>query len=239
MRELRYRPAEGLVDGHLLGCVRDMIVTADDVRDAHQRVVDGNDVVVDRNSLRCAADGGADEDGVADCLRCKLDFAADEVVESQGMVFDFETHGVGLVGGKIVFDCFLRKIAALAGINLRAVFGCGLFALSFQLFRGAEAAVGFALVQQLLGVSGVDIEALRLAIGAVCAFGGVVETAGAFIPVEAEPVQVFNELGFVTGFAAFQIGILNAQQKLTACAACKKPVVESCPCIAYMHHPGG
>jgi hypothetical protein len=51
MGKLRHRPAEGLVDGHLLGSVGDVVVAADDVGDAHEGVVDGDHVVIDRNAV--------------------------------------------------------------------------------------------------------------------------------------------------------------------------------------------
>ncbi len=47
MRELRHLPPKGLVDRHLLGGVRDMVIAADDVGDLHQRVVNGDDIVID------------------------------------------------------------------------------------------------------------------------------------------------------------------------------------------------
>ncbi len=48
----------------------------------------------------------------------------------------------------------------------------GLGALGFEFFRGAEAAIGFALGQQPRGVLCVDGEALGLTIGAVVALVG-------------------------------------------------------------------
>ena len=50
--------------------------------------------------------------------------------------------------------------------------GGGELALGFELFRGAEAAVGLALGEQLVGVGAVDVEALGLAVGAVRASAG-------------------------------------------------------------------
>ncbi len=79
--ELGDLPAEGLVDGDLLWGVRDVVVAADDVGDLHERVVDGDDVVVDGDAGGGSA-GGADEDRVADCVGGELDVAANDVVEA-------------------------------------------------------------------------------------------------------------------------------------------------------------
>ena len=81
MGELGDLPAEGLVDGDLLGGVGDVVVAADDVGDLHERVVDGDDVVVDGHAGGGSA-GGADEDWVADRVGGELHIAADEVVEA-------------------------------------------------------------------------------------------------------------------------------------------------------------
>src|ERR1035441_9965673 len=62
-------PAEGLVDGDLFGGVGDVVVSADDVGDAHEGVVDCDDVVIDRDAVRDPARpaaGGTDQNRVAD-----------------------------------------------------------------------------------------------------------------------------------------------------------------------------
>ena len=82
MRELGHLPSEGLVNGDLLGGVGDMVVAANHVRDLHEGVVDGDDVVVDGHA------GRPHQDRIADRLAGKLDIAADDVVEAQGTVGD-------------------------------------------------------------------------------------------------------------------------------------------------------
>ena len=118
--------------------------------------------------------------------------------------------------------------------------GGGLGALGFELLRGAEAAVGLALGEQALGVLGVDVPAARIGgrgRGRPCP--GSPGRAGAFVPVEAQPVQVFDELGFEAGFGALEVGVFNAEDELAAGAAGEEPVVERGARIAYVKQAGG
>ena len=61
--------------------------------DLHERIVDGDDVVVDRHA------GRADEDKVTHRIACKLHVAAHDVVETQRRVGHRQTHGEALVRG--------------------------------------------------------------------------------------------------------------------------------------------
>src|SRR5271166_786916 len=69
VRELRDGPTEGLVNGYLLGSVRDVVIAANPMRDLHERVVYGDDIVVDRNARR------THENWIADRLAGKLNLA--------------------------------------------------------------------------------------------------------------------------------------------------------------------
>ncbi len=81
-----------------------MVVAADDVGDAHERVVDGDHVVVDRNAVPRLPLAERTQDRVADRFGGELDRAVDEVVEAQRMVFDFEADGEGLAGSEVLLD---------------------------------------------------------------------------------------------------------------------------------------
>lgn len=119
------------------------------------------------------------------------------------------------------------------------MFGGGQFALGFKLLRGAEAAIGLAFGEELLRVGGIDGQALGLAVGAVSALVGLAGIAGAFVPVEAHPAEVFHELGFVAGFRALHVRVFNAEQEIAAGAAGKEPVVQGGTRVAYVEQPGG
>ena len=242
MRELRHRPAEGLVNRHLLGRVGEVVVTADDVGDAHQRIVHRDHVVVDRNPGRnatCATRSRTNKDGITDRLGGKLDLAAHHVVKAQRVVFNLQPDGEGLACGKILLNLRWRQTPAAAGVDLRAVFGLGLLPLGLQLRFRAETAVGLALGQQLLGVLGVNLQPRGLAVGAKFTLLRAVRLAGAFIPVQAEPAQVFNELRFVAGLGAFLVGVFNAQNERATGAAGEKPVVKRGAGIAHVEQACG
>jgi hypothetical protein len=215
-----------------------VVVAADDVGDFHERVVDGDHVVIDGDAGGDAA-GGADEDRVADGVGCKLDGTADQVVEAEGVVFDLEANDVGKAGGEIPVDFSLGESAAVAGINLREMLVGGSLALGFEILLGTEATVGFAIEEEPLGVFGIDFEALGLAVGAVFTFIGQAAETGAFIPVEAKPVEVFHELEFKAGFRALEVSVLNAEDELAAGVASKQPVVESSARVADVEQAGG
>jgi hypothetical protein len=75
VRKGRRRPAERLVQQHLSRGIGDVILAADHVRDLHQRIVDHDGKVVGRYAI------GPQQHGIADDLRMKSHFAADDVVE--------------------------------------------------------------------------------------------------------------------------------------------------------------
>src|SRR5580704_14872340 len=153
--ELRDRPAECLIDSYLFGGVGDVIVAADDVSDAHESVIDGDDVVINRDAGRDAT-GTADQHRVADCVCCKLYWPANNIVEAEGMVFYFQADGELLAFGEVALDRGSVEGAAAPGVDLRAVCGSGQGALGFELFRSAKATVGFAFSKKTLSVLGID-----------------------------------------------------------------------------------
>ena len=113
--KLRHRPAEGLVNCHLLGGVRDVVVATDNVGDLHQRVVDGDHVVVYRDAPKAGASPGngqaarsthgrTDQNGVRDRLGGKLDLAAHQIVKAERVVLDAQPDGEGLACGQIFLD---------------------------------------------------------------------------------------------------------------------------------------
>ena len=112
----------------------------------------------------------------------------------------------------------------------------GLGSLGFEVLWGAEAAVGLSFRKQALSVLGVDCQALGLAIGTVRAFIG---QTGTLVPIKAEPAKVFHELGFVAGFGALQVGVLDAEEEFSAGVAGEKPVVQGGARVADVKHASG
>ena len=61
----------------------------------------------------------------------------------------------------------------------------------------------------------------------------------AFIPIKAEPFDVFNELGFIARFAALKVGIFDAEDEDSALLAREKPVEKRGARVAYVNLSGG
>ena len=92
-----------------------MVVATDNVGDLHQRVVDGDHVVVYRDAPKAGASPGngqaarsthgrTDQNGVRDRLGGKLDLAAHQIVKAERVVLDAQPDGEGLACGQIFLD---------------------------------------------------------------------------------------------------------------------------------------
>ena len=128
------------------GVFRYVIVASNHVRDAHERVVDGDHVVVHRDA------GRTDEDKIAYSLAGKLYLAADDVVEAQRRIGHSQPHGERLARSRPGHSFRRRENSAFARIHLRAVLAESQLPLLFQFLRGTETTVGFAFPEQLLRV---------------------------------------------------------------------------------------
>ncbi len=100
----------------------------------------------------------------------------------------------------------------------------GLRSLAFllQVCFAAKAQISFAFTEQALGVFAINIQTVGLAIRCVRA-----ADIGAFVPVQAQPLEIGNELIFKAGLAAFDVGIFNAQHHGAAVVPGEKPIEQS------------
>ena len=105
-------------------------------------------------------------------------------------------------------------MAAGAGVAWRELGGHLLLACGFELFGGAEAAVGGAVGEEQVAVLAVDFGALGLAVGAVGA-----ADVGAFVPGEAEPAEGVEDLLLGGGDEAGAVGVFDAEDELAAALA--------------------
>src|SRR5205807_9756353 len=109
-----------------------------------------------------------------------------------------------LAGGAAARSILGCKRAAFAGIDRLAAFGKCAVAVALQIFRRAETQIGFAFAQQALSVIAIDVQAVALAIRREWA-----ADIGAFVPIQSQPAQVFEQLSFKASLAALHVGILN------------------------------
>src|SRR5271157_134931 len=91
--------------------------------------------------------------------------------------------------------------------------------LPLQFFLRTETEICFAFTQQPLGMFAIEIETLALTIWRVRS-----ADVRAFVPVKAEPLQVFQKLSFETLFAALDVGVLDAQDHDAALLPREQPV---------------
>src|SRR5262249_37740841 len=118
---------------------------------------------------------------------------------------------------------------ALAGIDWLAVLRSSPLSLPLEFLLSTKAQIGFVLPDQSLSMFAINRQPVRLTIRAKCA-----ADVWAFIPIEAEPLQVVNELAFEAGFAAIEVGVLDAQHHRPALLPCKQPIEERGPGVADM-----
>ena len=227
VRKLRHGPAQGLIQRHLLGRIRKMIVAADHVRDLHQRVINHHHVVVDRHPVR------TQDDGIAHHFVRELHVAMHDVVKTDGVLGNPQPDGAGLSRRSPPLGFRRIDRAAFAGIDRLAMLGLGPFALLLQLCFGAETQIGFAFIHQALGVFPVDVQALGLAIGRIRP-----AHVRPFVPVQAQPLEVGDELIFEAGLAAFDVGVFDAQHHGAAFLPGEKPVEQRGTRVADVEMPG-
>jgi hypothetical protein len=96
---------------------------------------------------------------------------------------------------------------------------CLLFSHLFQPLRGAETVVGFSLSDQLLHIFPVEFDPLRLHIRAAVSF-----PAGAFIPLNPQPLEGTDEILHGLFAVPGLVGILHPENELSSLRAGKKIV---------------
>src|SRR6185437_12064250 len=112
MRELRHRPAESSIDSNLFWSVGKMVVAPDHVRNLHQRIVDGDHIVVDRHAR------GANQDRIGNCIRSKLDCTANNIVKRDWIGSNRQTYCKWLARGGSRCACIRRDVSTATGVDL-------------------------------------------------------------------------------------------------------------------------
>ncbi len=201
MAEARRRKPEGLEDRHLPRGVRQVVVPADHMRDAHQRVVHDDGKIIGRVAVRPENDQIIQHRVVEDHR------ALDEVVHYRlAFLRGFKSQGrlTGRFGGQ-------AKTAAPAVIPRRQALGLRLLPSGFKILSSAHAPVRPALLEQPKRMAGVQRHPLGLAIRP-------------FVPIEAHPLQAFEDgLDGLVGRTAL-VGILDAEDEPSVLLPGEEPV---------------
>jgi hypothetical protein len=100
VRENGYRLAQSLVDENLFRCVRQMVISANDMADGHSRVVYGDREVVGSGSV-CPY-----QDEIVDRVRRERNVTPDSIHEGDvyAIIGDSKTPDVWLAGSNSRFD---------------------------------------------------------------------------------------------------------------------------------------
>ena len=117
MRKLRHGPVQRFIQRNLFGRIGKMIIAPDYMRDLHQRVVDHDDIVVNRHSRR------PEDDRIADDLVRKLDLSMDDVVEANRALRNMQASGACGPGSAALQGLGGIDGPAGSGIDWLAVFG--------------------------------------------------------------------------------------------------------------------
>ena len=218
MGELGHGRTQGLVDHDLTRGVGEVVVAADDVRDAHGGVVHHGGEVVGGRAVR------ADDHEVVELLGVKHHVSVHGVVDVDvaAVLGHLDAQHVGLAGvhartGLGGVDVTATALVALEGV----LAGTGRLAVGLELLRRAEAGVGAALGEQALGGGMVDVETLHLLVGAERA-----ADVGTLVPVEPEPLHGAKDyLGVLLGGAG-RVGVVDSQDEGAVVRAGEGPVVD-------------
>mmetsp|Transcript_7884 Transcript_7884/g.19695 ORF Transcript_7884/g.19695 Transcript_7884/m.19695 type:complete len:603 (-) Transcript_7884:9-1817(-) len=229
VREDGAREAQRVVDEHLAQRVGQVLLRADDVRDAHEAVVHRDAEVVHGVAV------GAQQHKVAQRVGVPRDLAADDVADLDLLVLGHaEAVAVGRAGRLHRLHLLLAGGGPLAAVDGRQLLLLRLLLHGVQLLVGAEAGVRVAGRHQLVGQLLVDVRALGLAVGAVRA-----AHVGALVPVQAQPLEVAHHglLGRARG--ARSVRVLDAQHELAAVAFGVQVVEQRGARAAHVQVAGG
>mmetsp|Transcript_17547 Transcript_17547/g.40504 ORF Transcript_17547/g.40504 Transcript_17547/m.40504 type:complete len:330 (+) Transcript_17547:1681-2670(+) len=217
MGVLRDREPERLEHQHLPDGVGEVLLGADDGRDAHEGVVDGHAEVVDRHAR------AAHEDEVAQRrLHVPPHHPPDKIINGDNLPLgNLEPVCVRLPGVHPLLDLLG------VGIPPRAVVRDGVpgllrsLPLRLELLLCAKAGIGVTQLHQLLGQLPVDVAPLRLAVGG----SGAIDV-GALFPVQTEPLEVVNHRLLALLGGTRHIRILDTNHELATVLCSSKVVVQ-------------
>ena len=150
---------------------------------------------------------------------------------------DLETYHILLSGVDEALCFFLSEHQGVSHLHSGPgiVLEVGHFlALGIQLFGCVERHVGFSVVEQLSDVPAVDVAPLALAVGAV-----VAAEAYAFVELNAQPLEGFDDILLCARHKAGGVGVFDAENEVAAVLAGEKIVVEGGTHAADMQRPRG
>ena len=176
------------------------------MRDAHRMVVDDVCEVVGRHAVRL------DQDHVVEIGAVDRNVSVEHVVKRRFTVLRHVlADDVRLARGNATLHFLRGKVQAVLVVLEGLAALCSFLAARGKLLLGAEAVVRLARFHELLGVGQVHVLALALHVGTVIA-----THVGTFVPLHADAFQRAVDDVHRAGHVAALIGILDAQDELSA-----------------------
>ena len=185
------RGTEGFIDKDLPGRVRQMAFTPDYMRYFHEKIVN------DTREIVGWAFVASQYNGITDLRRIHIDSSIYEVVETYCALPDSQPQcrcGSGVVS---LLHFSPRQFPAFPRIVQGFIAGYLRFAHFFQLLLRAEAPKCLIFIKQTFGVPLIDWISIALPIGPEFSI-----PVNSFIPIEAKPSKILQELSFIFGFAS-------------------------------------
>ena len=202
----RLLPAERVVQQIVFRRARKVLVAAHDVRDAHRVVVDDVCEVIGRHAVRL------DQDHVVQIGAVHCDVPVQNVVERRFAVLRHVLpDDVRLAGRDAALHFLGGKVQAVLVVLERLAALLRFLAAGAQLLLGAEAVIRLAGLHELLGVGQIHVLALALYVRTI-----VAADVGTFVPLHADAFQRAVDHVDRAGHVAALIGILDAEDELSA-----------------------
>ncbi len=229
----RVGPAERLVKEDMQGGRGEPFLSADDMADLHQMVIDdvgqmvGGEVVGALVQHLVVKDAGADGD-----------LSADEVVDLHVAArLDEETDNIGCALGDEAVDLLAghRQGVAHRHAGRRVILEVGsLGAGLFKFLRCVECDVGFPRVKQVFDVSAIDVAALALLVRAVCA-----TLAHPFVNPDSEPFERLVDIVFRSRDKTLGVGVFDSENHVAAVLAGENVVIQGGTHTSDVERPRG
>src|SRR5581483_2303381 len=209
------REAERLEHRNLPRRIREMVVAANDMRDAHEGVIHDHREVVRGIAVR------AEDDQVVEYRIVELDAAFDQIVDNRlaGLRrLEPERRLTGRLAN--------ISLAAAAIVFLRQPLRNRLLAARVELIRRADTPVRVSSLEQLLRMVTIQVHTLSLA-------------ERPFIPIQADPPHAFDDRIDRLRRGPVLIGVLDAKDERAVLLPGQQPVEKCSPDTANVEVAGG
>ena len=224
------RPAksQGVLEQDVLGGVGQMLLTTNDVGDAHELVVHHHGQVIGRVAV------GLEDDEVVELSGGHGGLAANHVVNRDlARLRCLEADDVRALLGQVAGDRLRleakRGPVVAVGMPLR-------LPGRLQLLRCLERPVGPAGFDEPLGVVAVVLQTLRLVIGARFPPTTALELRS-LVPLDGQPREILQDRSRGRFRGALAVGVLNAQEEAAALGPGIRPAEESRAGAAHVEMP--